>query len=295
MSEAARRQALVWCAFAALAVLLLSMGLPGMQLAPGLPFPGADTRGQPLPDAGPAAPAPVTSLTWLEGLLSLAFFAVLAYIALHLALRMHIFSLRHVLAVGLGLLLLVVLLALIHPGETGYTPAAPETVATAAVTHYAVTPLGSPTPFLLWLVSGVLLILVLALALWLLRRALRQRTAPDPLAQQAEAALQALRSGGDLKEVILRCYQQMQQTLQEQQGIERHPYLTAHEFETLLHGRGIPPQPLERLTHLFEFVRYSPHPPGPQDEQDALESLAAVAEYCRLHPVEKRDKDAQDE
>ena len=73
---------------------------------------------------------------------------------------------------------------------------------------------------------------------------------------EAEKAWQALITGLDLKDVIVKCYRQMSLALEKEQGIERKDFMTTREFENLLEAAGIPHDPIHQLTQLFEAVRY---------------------------------------
>ncbi len=93
---------------------------------------------------------------------------------------------------------------------------------------------------------------------------------------EAERALQALRTGSHLNDVIVRCYIQMSQALQKEQEIELEQTMTAREFEHLLEARGIPYAPVHQLTQLFEAARYGFRQLGQGDEQKAFECLNAI-------------------
>lgn len=103
--------------------------------------------------------------------------------------------------------------------------------------------------------------------------------AAEPLRKierEAQEALDALEAGGNLSEVILRCYMQMVAALRDLRGIHRDTYMTPHEFEQYLAGRGLPAQAVHQLTALFEQVRYGGVQPGRQEERQAVSSLSAI-------------------
>ncbi len=103
----------------------------------------------------------------------------------------------------------------------------------------------------------------------------------EPLAQPAEQAIQSLYAGGDLKQIVIRCYLEMSAALDREQDIRRADSMTAHEFERLLAQKGLPEKPVETLTRLFETARYSPETPGALEQQQALSSLQAILKACR--------------
>jgi hypothetical protein len=136
------------------------------------------------------------------------------------------------------------------------------------------------TPGLVWLISlglGGLLVGVVAL-IWLAWRAYhRGQASPlQAMVASAETALRALEQGEEVQETILRCYQGMLSAALEVKGVEKPDYLTPAEFIQRLVKAGLPPQPVERLTHLFETVRYSAQPATAGMESEAAACLQAV-------------------
>ena len=103
----------------------------------------------------------------------------------------------------------------------------------------------------------------------------------DPLEIEAKLAIQAIRTGADLKSVIIRCYKQMSLALQEKQGLDFEEDMTAREFERQLEEKGIPNSPVVQLTRLFELARYSTQKATAQDEENAIESLNAIIQYAQ--------------
>jgi hypothetical protein len=139
----------------------------------------------------------------------------------------------------------------------------------------ATSPLGTPPPILLWLVGIVLLGSSLLLGARIFISS-RKTTTIELVGLEAEKAWQALKSGLDLKDVIVRCYRQMGQALQQEQGLERKDFMTTGEFENLLESAGLPHEPIHQLTRLFEAVRYGNSQPDPADEQRAIHCLEAI-------------------
>jgi hypothetical protein len=130
---------------------------------------------------------------------------------------------------------------------------------------------------------GVALLLVTAVAglgyyLWLNFRPL------DPplveLAREAQSAVDSLRSGGRLYDIVIRCYHEMSRTLSESRGIKRQDAMTPREFESYLAAMGLPQEPIRGLTRLFEEARYGAKEPGPEEEEQAIASLTAIVEAC---------------
>jgi hypothetical protein len=142
-------------------------------------------------------------------------------------------------------------------------------------------PLGAVPAWLLWLVGIGLLVSSILVGIWIFAPSSRRETAIDLVGLEAEKAWQALISGLDLKDVIVKCYRQMSLALEQEQGIERKDFMTTREFEHLLETAGVPHDPIYQLTRLFEAVRYGNWQPNPVDEQKAIHCLQAIMLYCR--------------
>ena len=56
--------------------------------------------------------------------------------------------------------------------------------------------------------------------------------------------------------------------------------MTPREFEVYLTQNGMPREPVQQLTRLFELVRYGAVTAAPADEQHAVASLTAIVEAC---------------
>ena len=76
----------------------------------------------------------------------------------------------------------------------------------------------------------------------------------------------------------------MSQILSEQRGIRRSATMTPREFEQKLRGAGLPGDDVERLTRLFESVRYGARVPNEHQERQAVACLTAIAESCTGSP-----------
>ena len=168
-----------------------------------------------------------------------------------------------------ALVLIVVLL--MKPGGAGESLATP--------LQSLAGPLG-PAPAVLMWVAGMAII---AGAVFIGVRIVvaRHRSAPVSLETEVQRAMQALLDGRDLRTVILQCYLRMSQALQQEQNLQRKLSMTTGEFENLLTARGVPAEPVHRLTRLFDAVRYGRWAPAPGDEQQALGCLDAILSYCR--------------
>lgn len=135
-----------------------------------------------------------------------------------------------------------------------------------------------PPSWLFWTVNGVVA-LAFFLLLWFLWRKLRPQ--PDPqelLADEAASALAELEAGGDVRDVVLRCYVQMGAVLKESYRIERRKAVTPREFESQLAAAGIQDEHIRRLTRLFEGVRYGSQNSSGKAAQEASDCLQAIVQ-----------------
>ena len=96
------------------------------------------------------------------------------------------------------------------------------------------------------------------------------------LAEQAKDAVVQIEAGFDLRNAILNCYAQMLDTVRQNRGVSRRSNMTAHEFETQLIELELPPAAVQRLTQLFERVRYGSDDPGIREQREAVDCLNAI-------------------
>lgn len=139
-------------------------------------------------------------------------------------------------------------------------------------------------PWLTWIASFVLALALVAGVMrlvWSMSRRMPTSTPMQDLAKEAQAALDALHSGADFRNTIIRCYREMSEVLRTQRGIQRDEAMTPREFEERLTRHGLPGDPVRQLTRLFEWVRYGAAAPGELEEDQAITSLSAIVEACR--------------
>jgi hypothetical protein len=151
-------------------------------------------------------------------------------------------------------------------------------------------PLSEPAPLVPpWvstLVSAAMLLFFLVLLsfiIWYFWPAKELVVSPPlfEISQEAEEALSDLRSGANLRNVIVRCYLDMGHTVDRWRGIQRQQSMTPREFETTLAELGLPNEPIVNLTRLFEAVRYGTNEASPEDEATAVTSLTAILQACQ--------------
>jgi hypothetical protein len=131
------------------------------------------------------------------------------------------------------------------------------------------------------LVLAVLFALVVIAAYVRFFRRQQEAQILEELAEEAQQAIEDIQAGGDLRQIIINCYREMINAVKKSRGIIRDEAMTPEEFQRLLAQKGLPPGPLERLTQLFESVRYGNHQPRPQEEQLAILCLQELVAACQ--------------
>ena len=114
--------------------------------------------------------------------------------------------------------------------------------------------------------------------IWWQRR--QQNIQYDPaelLAREARQAAKTLEAGNDLKDTVLRCYRDMSRVLGDSQNIHRQKAMTPREFEMQLAGVGVSDNHIQRLTRLFESVRYGGNTATEREKREAVDCLNAIA------------------
>ncbi len=135
-----------------------------------------------------------------------------------------------------------------------------------------------------WLASFVVAVVVTALAFGvflLFRKTDEEGVALGRLAEEAQLALERIEAGADVRQTILLCYKQMARAVQVTRGIHRESGMTPREFERFLAAQGLPNDPVQRLTRLFEDARYSDLPMALQHQQLAIVCLQDIVAACR--------------
>ncbi|NLG99538.1 MAG: DUF4129 domain-containing protein [Chloroflexi bacterium] len=281
MSNDKRRQALLYIFLTITGTMILGISLSDLQLQPGLPIPGADPDSTAAQAAQPGTGLPGLSFPWVLQA-GLALGIILMFAALITALVKK----ANVRQIGLFAAGLVVLFGIFSrlpdlaagqldlPQSGSYNPLQPSF-------EYSTAPIGDPPAVFLFWAAAVSLLAVLGLIGWLLSRRFQPSQKEDPLAVEAEAAVQAIANGQTLSDVIIRCYLNMESVIAQERGIERGQSVTPREFEAYLVEKGIPQKPVLQLTGLFEKARYGNQRLNQQDEQAAVNCFIAIQNACR--------------
>lgn len=96
------------------------------------------------------------------------------------------------------------------------------------------------------------------------------------IAAEAEQAAQAIESGAEVQDVVLRTYYRMEKILAEERSLARPLAMTPSEFAEALGKNGLPQGAIQDLTRLFETVRYGGAQPDPDMQQRAVKALRAI-------------------
>jgi hypothetical protein len=153
----------------------------------------------------------------------------------------------------------------------------------------AAAPVFSPPQVSAWFsyaVALVIVLLVLAFLGWLYLAWMRIKEMSaahqplDELAEIARQSLEDLQAGRNFENAILECYARMSSVVAQKKGLQRDHAMTPTEFASRLTRAGLPREPVEKLTRLFETVRYGAHPVGLAEINDAIASLGSILGYC---------------
>jgi len=103
------------------------------------------------------------------------------------------------------------------------------------------------------------------------------------LGKSAGLAAHRMITGDDPREAILRCYQEMTEIMSRAQRIPNYSYFTPREFATQLRERGMKDEHIERLTGIFERVRYG----GRSGVGSVEEAIACLQSIQRTYAAEE--------
>src|SRR5574340_162086 len=242
-----KRKTLILLLVALGAAVLLSSTLSGLQLGSGDPFPGASGQ-----TSGPAEVVPSRALPAAEsvpifrGLLAIGGLVVLVYILVRLVTLTNI---KALIGAGLALVAIVVLLLSLPRIPTGEAvPMAAEELAGEAPSfEYATSPLGKPPPAFTWIAAIGALAGAAMVVFTVLHHSRRPASMAGQIGHEAQMAVQAIRSGEDSTNAIVRYYLQMTKLIAKERHLERDHNMTVREFEAALEAVALPPGPLRKL------------------------------------------------
>lgn len=107
-----------------------------------------------------------------------------------------------------------------------------------------------------FVLTGIGLVLFLKIYPALRARSASEDDILDKLGKSAGYAAHRIIAGDDPRAAILRCYQEMAEILSQTKGVSNYSHFTPREFTAQLRTRGMKDEHVERLTNIFEAVRY---------------------------------------
>jgi hypothetical protein len=136
-------------------------------------------------------------------------------------------------------------------------------------------------------VISVLFVIFVAFVGWRVWLFARQFSLPkseeeplEALAKIARSSLHDLSQGGDTTDVIMKCYFRMSSVVSDKRRLHRKDSMTPSEFAVRLEQAGLPGDAVQRLTRLFEAVRYGGYRSGQKDVNEAVACLTSILNYC---------------
>jgi hypothetical protein len=277
-----KRKVLVFLGLVMIITMIIATGLSQLELQPGMPLPKLEGNQMVMAPTGEESLVAISVDDFVKILLAIILIVLVLYMTFRLLEGSDWKSIGSsikiiaVITLVVGSVLFLILL-LSEPQNS--IPVGP-TLPTAAPP--ATSPLGPAPPLLLWLVGMGVLVSIILLGFWIFGATSNRAKAINLVGIEAEKAWLALKTGLDLKDVIVKCYRQMSMVFEKEQGIERKEFMTTGEFENLLEAAGIPHEPIHQLTQLFEAVRYGNWQSNPGDEQKAIRCLEDLIKYSRL-------------
>ena len=281
MTDSTKRKTLILFGLAMFLTMVVAASLPQVELQPGMPLPKLE-EGEVV--VAPIEEEPLVAISaseFVKTLFALILAGSMLYVTYRLIRGSDLKNLGSyiqplmVIVLIIGIIIFVIML--LPKTQSSLPMQLPPTTETPSVTS----PLGPVPTALFWLVGIGLLVSSILLGIWIFGQFSKQETTIDLVGLEAENALQSLKNGLDLKDVIVKCYRQMSLVLEKEQGVEREDSMTTREFENLLEAAGVPHDPIHQLTRLFEAVRYGKWQPNPTDERKAVHCLEAILLFSR--------------
>ena len=281
MTHKIKRTLLIYLFCCMLAIILISGSLSQLEFKQGEPFPSVQSGIRPSLVENTSNSSQSVTFLLFQGSLSILFLVTSVYLTILVFHRSNPKKIGVAFLVLAGLLGLVYLLSLINPQPIQISPDSQGGIIAASPFTVRTSPL-EPAPISWqWLTAFILVVCSgLFVFLWINKKA-KAPTELEKIAAAAQAAVETILTGDDLRNVILYSYQQMVAVLRQDKGIDRHQAMTVREFEKSLVNHGIPPEPIHALSLVFESARYGDTPPSLQDKELCLENLRLIIDFCQ--------------
>ena len=224
MTYSTKRKALILLGLVMFVTMIIAASLPQMDLQPGMPLPRLENDQVVL---APIEEEPLVAMSVNE-FFKVLFFLLLAGTILYLIYKMirgigwmDLGSfVQPVMIVGLIAGIIIFLIMLMPKVQNDLPMELPLPTSAPPISA----PLGPVPAVLFWLVGIGLLVSGILLGIWIFAPSSRYESIIDLVGLEAENALQSLRTGWDLKDVIVKCYRQMSLVLEREKGIERKEF-----------------------------------------------------------------------
>lgn len=137
-------------------------------------------------------------------------------------------------------------------------------------------------------------VVVLGIIIWLIWRKFAKSQPEEDIAFKkisriAKASRDNLADGAEWEDVIIHSYIEMGEVIDERRGIRRQNAITPQEFSVQLISAGIPTEPVQRLTQLFERARYSTYSANEGEVEEAVKCLDEIASVFGERLKQKND------
>jgi len=131
------------------------------------------------------------------------------------------------------------------------------------------------------------LVFTFLLSAWFLFRLWTRMRAAAPVSDSltdfasiARRSLNDISSGREWQGVIQECYVRMSDAVSKKRAIHRDEAMTTGEFAIKMEQAGLPSHSVQRLTRLFEAVRYGDHKTVRSDIDEAVACLTDILHAC---------------
>jgi hypothetical protein len=286
-----KRRLLLFCFIVLAAITVLATSLHDVHFQPGRSLPNQSSSSTPNlhkdTETLPNTPLWKILLLW-------AAFIVNLFLFIHLLppdLRKRI--IRQAISFSLGILVLFIALKyrLIHLPNLNSDPVNTKGQAAPGLDSGAIPPAFQPpslTPWMTYLISlgvflGVLILTWIAYRWWQNARA-RSRSSLFDIAGIARSSLDDLAAGQDWGDVIIQAYARMNAVVSDKRGLPRPKAATPREYALRLETAGLPAEAVNRLTLLFESVRYGARKSNQADINEAVACLNSILHACGTAP-----------
>lgn len=144
----------------------------------------------------------------------------------------------------------------------------------------------TPTAGMVWAAYALSFVLILAALVVTWRtynffRASRERDdSLQKIAKAARSSMRELSSGRDATDAIMNCYFRMSDAVADSHHLHRRDSMTPAEFAARLERAGLPGEAVNRLTRLFESVRYGGRRSAQKDVNEAVACLNVILSHC---------------